>query len=313
MKNCLKNNILISGITGFVGTNLKFYLQEKNFAVVGVSRIANEEKSIISYSKCDINEFNQAGVFIHLAGKAHDLKKVATDRIYFEANTNLTKSLFDKWLQSNCGVFIFMSSVKAVTDKVDEILDENEAPNPQTAYGKSKLAAEEYILSKQIPNNKRVYILRPCMIHGPNNKGNLNLLYEIINKGIPYPLGAFKNKRSFLSIDNLCFIIKKLIDLKPFSGVYNVSDDKAISTNDLVRIICESLERKQRIIYVPKNLIKILAKIGDLLPIPLNSEKLEKLTESFQVSNSKIKKAISVELNISTEEGLKKTLNSFKK
>ncbi|MGK4422647.1 hypothetical protein ACSLVQ_30785, partial [Klebsiella pneumoniae] len=72
-----------------------------------------------------------------------------------------------------------------------------------THYGKSKLLSEQFILSQDIPKGKRVYILRPCMIHGPNNKGNLNLLYEIVKKRIPWPLGMFKNKRSFCSIDNL--------------------------------------------------------------------------------------------------------------
>src|SRR5690606_40901886 len=64
-----------------------------------------------------------------------------------------------------------------------------------------KLMAEEYILSKPLPDNKRVYIIRPCMIHGPGNQGNLNLLYKVVEKGIPWPLAAFENKRSFLSID----------------------------------------------------------------------------------------------------------------
>ena len=68
---------------------------------------------------------------------------------------------------------------------------------PSNYFGQSKLLAEEYILSKEIPNDKHVYILRPCMIHGPGNKGNLNLLYKIVSKNIPWPLGAFENKRSF--------------------------------------------------------------------------------------------------------------------
>ena len=129
-----------------------------------------------------------------------------------------------------------MSSVKAVADGVEGVLDESVIPSPVTAYGKSKLAAEEYILSQKLPKGKRVYILRPCMIHGPNNKGNLNLLYHFVKKGIPYPFGSFENKRSFVSIDNLCFVIKELIENKNIpSGVYNISDDQALSTNELVR------------------------------------------------------------------------------
>jgi len=85
--------------------------------------------------------------------------------------------------------------------------------------------AEQYILSQPIPEGKRVYILRPCMIHGPGNKGNLNLLYSLVTKGFPWPLGLFENSRSYLSIENLCFIIKELIDREDIpSGVYNVAN-----------------------------------------------------------------------------------------
>ena len=96
-----------------------------------------------------------------------------------------------------------LSSVKAVADNLVGVLSEDRKPSPKTHYGKSKLYAERYILSKKIPNNKRIYILRPCMIHGPNNKGNLNLLYNLVSKKIPWVLGSFQNKRSYCSVDNL--------------------------------------------------------------------------------------------------------------
>ena len=84
-----------------------------------------------------------------------------------------------------------------------------------------------YILSKEIPKGKRVYILRPCMIHGPGNKGNLNLLYQLVSKGLPWPLGGFQNQRSFLSVENLCFVIKELLENESIpSGVYQVADDE---------------------------------------------------------------------------------------
>ena len=88
------------------------------------------------------------------------------------------------------------------------------------------------------------------MIHGPNNKGNLNLLYQLINKRIPYPLGAFKNKRSFLFIENLCYIIHELIKKQPVSGIFNVCDDDALSTNKLVEIISKVTNKKALILGV---------------------------------------------------------------
>jgi len=300
--------IAITGVTGFVGQNLARYLSDID--VLGVSR---EAKGLnISYPELSLNIFNKQKAFIHLAGKAHDLKKTSDDKEYFEVNTELTKRLFDQFLESDCEIFIYMSSVKAVADQANGILTEDVKPNPLTVYGKSKLAAEEYILSRNNLKNKRVYILRPCMIHGPNNKGNLNLLYSFVSKGIPYPFGKYFNKRSFVSIDNLCFIINELIDNNKIeSGIYNIADDVSLSTIDLVRIISEVLNKPTRIIKLPKLFVRFLAKVGDFLPILINSERLQKLTENYEISNSKIKKAIQKKLPLSSIEGIKKTITSF--
>ena len=304
------NNNIITGIKGFVAGNLKKYLIFRNKHVVGVSRIPLSED--LGYDEISIDIMNKSKSFIHLAGKAHDLKRTSEAKDYFEVNTELTKSLFDQFLISDCEVFIYMSSVKAVADVVDGVLTEDVISNPITAYGKSKLAAEIYILSKKIPDNKRVYILRPCMIHGPNNKGNLNLLYSFVSKGIPYPFGKYVNKRSFVSAENVCFIINELIDnAKIESGIYNLADDVSLSTIDLVKIISEVINKSTKILKLPKLVVSFLASVGDFLPIPINSERLLKLTENYEVSNLKIKKAIQKNLPLSSKEGIKKTITSF--
>ena len=293
--------IIITGASGFVGQNLLRFLKKDN-DLIPLSIRNNQNK------KFNLN----SSVVIHLAGKAHDLKKTSEDKEYYEANTELTKKVFNQFLESSSKVFIFMSSVKAATDVVQGILSEDVMPDPVTVYGKSKLAAEEYILSKEIPENKRVYILRPCMIHGPNNQGNLNLLYSFVSKGIPYPFGKYINSRSFVSVENLCFIINELMDNdKIASGIYNVADDESISTIDLVKLISEVLGKPNRILKLPKLFISFLAKIGDFLPIPINSERLIKLTENYEVSNLKIKNAINKKLPLSSSEGIKKTITSF--
>jgi len=303
------DGILITGITGFIGVNLKEYLKKK-YNILGVSR--RKDNQIILYKDLNKLQFNNSKVFVHLAGKAHDLKKTSEDSEYFEVNTELTKRLFDQFLESECKVFIYMSSVKAAADAADSILTEAENPNPITAYGKSKLAAENYILSKEIPNDKRVYILRPCMVHGPNNKGNLTLLYSFVSKGIPYPFGKYVNRRSFVSVENLCFIINELIDnTKIESGIYNIADDTSLSTIDLVQVMSQVLCKPTRILKLPKLFVRFIAKVGDFLPISINSERLLKLTENYEVSNLKIKKAIQKKLPLSSIEGIKKTIASF--
>jgi nucleoside-diphosphate-sugar epimerase len=290
-------NIFITGSSGFVGSNLKGYIGASNI----ISEF-NREKEL---------KFN-ANVVIHLAGKAHDLKNTSTPGEYYQVNTELTKKIFDAFLASEAKVFITLSSVKAVADELEGVLTEEYIPNPITHYGKSKLLAEQYILSKEIPEDKRVYILRPCMIHGPGNKGNINLLYNIVSKGLPWPLGSFENSRSYLSIENLCFIIRELIEREVIpSGVYNVADDAPLSTNEVIKMIAESRGKKARILNLSKNLIKMLARVGDILKLPLNSERLQKLTESYIVSNAKIKKALVKQLPVSSKEGLIRTFEYF--
>ena len=187
-------------------------------------------------------------------------------------------------------------------------------PNPITHYGKSKLLAEQYILSKEIPLDKRFFILRPCMIHGNGNKGNLNLLYKMVNKGFPWPLGNFENKRSFCSIDNLCFIINELIENDQIpSGIYNIADEDPVSTNELISMIARSQFKKPHIWKIPKSLIYTIAKVGDFFGLPLNTERLHKLTENYVVSNKKIRDAINKSMPFSAEDGLLKTINSFQK
>ncbi|MEX2351160.1 MAG: NAD-dependent epimerase/dehydratase family protein, partial [Balneolaceae bacterium] len=230
-----------------------------------------------------------------------------------KVNYELTKKLFDRFLDDDekAQTFIFISSVKAVADEVQGDLTEDHKADPVTAYGRSKLKAENYILNN-LPENKRVIILRPCMIHGPGNKGNLNLLYSMVSKGIPWPLGSFNNSRSFLSIENLCFVIKEALEGKLKTGVYHVADDAPLSTNELISIISEVRNRKPRIWSVPKSLIQMTAKFGNALPLPLNEERLEKLTENYLVSNEKIKKALGIEqMPVSAREGMFRTIKSF--
>lgn len=312
--------ILITGVHGFVGSNLVKALM-KEHTIYGLDIVSPHKDGVRYTFSWDFldeeGEIPDVDAIIHLAGKAHDTKNQSAADVYFKVNTELTKKIYDYYLKSKAKKFIFFSSVKAAADRVEgEYVDENVVPSPKGPYGESKIAAEEYISEKEderIKAGKDTYILRPCMIHGPGNKGNLNLLYGVVKKGIPWPLGAFENKRTFTSIDNLCFIIKGLLTKDVASGIYNINDDEAVSTNELIEIICESLGRKAHIWKLPKGMMNGAAKVGDALHLPLNTERLGKLTENYISSNAKIKKALGIEkLPVSAREGLKVTLESFK-
>ena len=303
------NKVLVTGASGFIGYNLINYLQSKSLKLLCFSRDFG-----MDYDSIDSNYLDNEDVeiIIHLAGKVHDLRNVSNELDYFKVNTDLTIKIFDAFLKSNAKKFLYFSSVKAVKDHFDNILTEDVIPSPSTAYGKSKLAAENYLHSNLEKKEKKVFILRPCMIHGIGNKGNLNLLYNFVSKNIPWPLGAFNNKRSFCNIDNLCFVVNELISRQDIpTGIYNIADDDSISTNGIIELIAKSQNRRPYIFSINKDLIKLLARAGDYLKLPLNTERLIKITESYIVSNTKIKSAIGKELPHSTQNGFLKTFQSF--
>ena len=299
-------NALITGFTGFVGKNLIRYLKDSDISYVPLSR---EELVSGVFSKID-----QSDSIIHLAGKAHVMEKISDPGLYYEINFEFTKKLFDAFISSDAKKIIFISSVKASADIVDGELTESDVPNPQTHYGKSKLMAEEYIQNQPLPLGKSFFILRPCMIHGPGNKGNLNLLYKLISKGIPYPLAAFENKRSFLSIENLCFVIRELLERDDIpSGIYNVSDDEVLSTNTLIKLIAKASDRSPKLWKINPTLIRYIAKLGDILKLPLTTERLNKLTENYIVDNTKIKQALGKDFPVNANDGIITTIKSFQK
>ncbi len=307
--------ILITGVHGFVGSNLVEYLKIEN-EVYGLDIVSPEKAGIVktfSWNDLDAGVVPAVDAIIHLAGKAHDTKNKSASDVYFKVNTGLTQKVFDYFLLSGASKFVFFSTAKAAADRVEGVLTEDVIPTPVGPYGESKIKAEEYVLGKELTAGKHVYIFRPCMIHGPGNKGNLNLLYSVVKKGIPWPLGAFENKRTFTSIENICFAVNGVLTSDVESGIYNMGDDEALSTNELIEEICKSLGKKARIWRLPCGFMNFMAKVGGWLHLPLNPMRLQKLTENYVSSNAKIKKALGVEkMPVGAREGLRRTLESFK-
>lgn len=313
--------ILITGVHGFVGSNLVEYLSPDN-TIFGLDIIFPEKEGVAkTYSWDDLlqGKIPPVDAIIHLAGKAHDLKNRSLDEEYFNINRGLTVKAFDYFrYHSEIKKFVFFSTAKAAADRVPDVLTEDVIPSPVGPYGESKIAAESYIRGtmKDDPaafEGRGIYIFRPCMIHGPGNKGNLNLLYGVVSKGIPWPLGSFENKRTFTSVENICFAVKGVLTKDVPSGIYNMADDEALSTNELINAICESTGKKPHIWKLPKGLMEFAAKIGGLLHLPLDPVRLQKLTENYIASNAKIKAALGIDkMPVRAKDGLKRTLDSFR-
>ena len=281
---------LITGAYGFVGTNLCKYLVSKGHEchALDIPAAKRDDVPYVSFYTWDeLDKLPVVDAVVHLAGKAHDLKKVASEQSYFDINVGLTEKIF---AAAKTTRFIYFSSSKA---------DAN-----GNAYGRSKLAAEQFL-------NGRAIVLRPAMIHGPGNKGNLNLLWGIARRGLPWPLAAFENKRSFTSIANICAAVEALCE-RGENGIYPIADDEMISTNRLIELIAETCGKRAKLWRVPKGVMRMVAKIGDVLHLPLNTERIVKLTEDSFVNNSHLKSQLGWNrMPIRAEEGLRRTLRSF--
>lgn len=277
--------LLMTGSHGFVGTNL-------------IQRLSGEHEIIRWDVRQDL-PLPEVDAVIHLAGKAHDTQHTTEAAEYFRVNTELTQQLYDRFLESKAKKFIFFSSIKA--------------QDGDTPYAQSKRAAEEYLIKNlELRDKKEALILRPCMIYGKGMKGNLPLLLKVMKTGIPWPLAAFENQRSYASIDNVSFVVSALLSKDIESGIYNVCDDETVSTNDLIRMICEGLGKPVRFWRIPQRVMMACAKLGDVLHLPLNSERLGKLTANYVVDNTPVKQALGVTaLPVRTVEGLQSAIHEL--
>lgn len=291
--------ILITGAYGFVGSNLSRFLAARGH-VCDALDLPSAKRPDLPYSSFYSWDALAAGqvplasyaAIVHLAGKAHDLKKTANPESYFTINVGLTEKLFSRVdaLDGQRPRFIYFSSIKAV--------------DGDTPYAKSKQAAEVYLAGRAI-------VLRPAMIHGPGNKGNLNLLYAIARRGLPWPLAAFENLRSFTSVENISAVVEALCE-RGENGVYPMADDQPISTNRIIELIAESTGRKARLWRLSPWLMRLAARLGDFLPLPLDSERFGKLTANAVVDNTPLKRALGwTTMPIAAEDGMRSTLKSF--
>ncbi|MGE8291442.1 MAG: NAD-dependent epimerase/dehydratase family protein [Sphingobacterium sp.] len=298
--------LILGGDTGFIGGHLRLKMKDPFQCKFVTMRNLNW-----------MDDGFAADCIINLVGKAHDFTGKATEEDFYFANFELAKKAFQIFISSKARVLIHISSLAAIEElESSRSLSETSRYNSVSAYGKSKQAAEEWLMQQHLPSDKKLIILRPPMVHGAGDKGNLNQLYKLVSKGIPYPLVRFKNKRSFLSIDNFCFFIERILlqNEKMATGIYHLADDETLSSNEIVNVMKQETGLKVPCFPLPKSIIRWLSKLGDRTPVlPLNSWRLKKLTSDLVVSNKKIKIALAIErLPKTAKEGLRETIRSFR-
>ncbi len=281
----------MTGASGFVGTNLCKLLKAQ---VINKSVRTNQPFVI------------DGEVIIHLAGIADARNNYISREDYFTVNTELTKKVFDAFVDSPAKKFIILSSVKAVTETYDGVITENLTEDPTSLYGKSKLAADQYLLAASLPPGKLVYVLRPTIITGPGVKGNLQRFKKYANHPLGWVLSAFTAKRSFCNVENLGFVIQQILDRDDIpTGKYLIADEDPLSAADL-RIILSQKTTEYLFLQAFARILKfgvvLLAKLFPFKGIP---QALETLTTSYLVSNNKIVTALGKKLPFSSKEGVK--------
>lgn len=308
--------ILVTGANGFVGRVLCGQAKTRGAIVRALLRTEADgpwdEAVFGDLADAALPRGCMEGVdtVFHLAGKVHTTDEIRSEEaVYQQINVDGTQTLLDAAGAANVRQFIFISSVKAMGEGDVGPLDENSIPAPVTAYGRSKLMAEHLVLgAADIP---KALVIRPAMIYGPGNPGNLGRIIAAIRKGYFPPWPKVANKRSMVHVDDLvCAVMLAYANDAASGQIFVVTDGQDYSTRQIYEWICASLDIPPPQWSAPLPLLIGLARIGDAMGALLhrnmlfNSHTLEKLTGSSEYNSSKIRKMLGFEAGRTLEAAL---------
>ena len=246
--------ILITGLGSYIGESFCKYLmsdgEKYHIETVDVVGEGWKEKS-----------FSGFDAVFHVAGIAHRKETPENRDLYYAVNTYLSRDIAKKAKTEGVGHFVFISSM-SVYGMDSGIITKDTVPTPKSNYGKSKLLAEEEILSLS-DNSFRVCILRPPMVYGKGCKGNFNTVAKLVRKLPAFPL--VNNKRSMIYIDNLSSFVKHIID-NGISGIYMPQNKEYVNTSEMAKAISEKIGKKiflSRLLGLGVNVLKPFVKMAD--------------------------------------------------
>lgn len=274
--------LLITGTNGYLGSN--FLNLHKN-------KFTFKKFSLLTQKLEDI-KFNEIDIILHCAALVHQKVEHSYAK-YHEINVDYPLKLAKLAKQNGVKQFVFISTI-AVYGEDKEKLDENTLYEPITPYGKSKLEAEKKLLELN-DDNFLVSIIRPPMIYGKNAPGNIDSLIKLVKKLPVLPLGKIENKRTFISIQNLCYIIDEIITQQK-NGIFLASDDEPLSTSKLIELIAKNLDKKIYLIKIPffESLLKTLKPSFH-----------KRLYGSLEVDNTLTKEKLNLKNPYSVEDGIR--------
>ena len=264
--------ILVTGASGFIGRHLISELIARGEQVVAVSRYQPAPAANIEWKLAPELDgltdwtalLTGCDAVVHLAGVAH---RQVTNRNAYAAelqrvNVDATGRLYAA--ACKCGIcrFVFVSSLAAVTSRSIGGVNAGTPLRPTNPYGRSKLAAENVLAGLEKQGGVPLLILRPPVIYGEGNPGNMERIFRLIRSGVPLPFGGMRNRRSFLYVGNLCDVIHRcLLSPTPLTGPYLLSDNRDLSTPELIQLIAEASGRRARLWPFPASLWRLVARL----------------------------------------------------
>ena len=320
-------NILVTGATGFIGSYLLPILSQQKFQITAavrknLSQSLSRPIRIVKVGNIDEKTNWQEAlegidIVIHLAARAHIINETIPnpEAEFIKVNTQGTANLIQQSIQAGVKHFIFISSIGAMTTQSDRILTENSPCHPDSPYGRSKLQAEQALINLAKDSNMTWTIIRPTLVYGPGNPGNMERLMKLIKRGLPLPFGAIKNRRSFVFVGNLVAAIITCLDHPNAANqIFLISDNQAVSTPQLIRLIAQQIQQPCRLLPVPTTLLRFLGYLGDRVEsitgknLPFNSYNIDRLLGSLTVDSSYIQKTLDWQPPFTLEQGLAQTI-----
>lgn len=312
--------MLVSGATGFVGAAVvDELLASPEIQVWGGIRESGKKlpvgvmplrmQDLGAATCCELP--SGISVLVHCAARVHVMNDESTDplAVFRKVNVDGTLNLARQAAEAGVKRFIFISSIKVNGEETElgKPYTADDTPAPIDPYGISKLEAEQGLLALAAETGMEVAIIRPVLVYGPGVKGNFASMIDLVEKGIPLPLGSIHNKRSLVGIDNLVDLIIRCIDHPAAANqVFLAGDGEDLSTTQLLNRVAKAMGRPSRLIRVPAALLQL----GVIL---LGKKAVaQRLLGSLQVDISKTRQLLDWTPPVSVDEGLKRCFSVSK-